>query len=75
MREHLRLGGTISWIVAWLLAVAAPVTSLLWPGDAMWWVAMALLLPVIALAALRAERKGFDQVDGLGHDGPWGPPH
>jgi hypothetical protein len=30
MREHLRIGSRLSWVVAWLLPVAAPAAYLLW---------------------------------------------
>jgi hypothetical protein len=32
MRGQLRIGDRLSWVVAWLLALAAPTVHLLWPG-------------------------------------------
>lgn len=75
MREQLRVGSRLSWVVAWLLAVAAPLVYLLWPGDVLWWVGLLLLMPLVGLAAWRQDTKGFaDPGYGAGDGGPWAPP-
>jgi membrane protein DedA with SNARE-associated domain len=76
MQDQLHIGSGLSWAVAWLLVAAAIGGSMQWPGAAMWWISLVLVLPLICLAAWRQDRKGatdgtYDVVDG----GPWtGPP-
>ena len=75
MREHLRIGGGLSWAGAWALALAAPALYLLWPGTVTWWLGLALLLPLVGLITRRAERRGTPDAGlGVGDDGPWAPP-
>jgi hypothetical protein len=75
MRGQLRIGSRLSWVAAWLLALAGPAVHLLWPGDLTWWVALALVMPLVGLAAWRADAKGFaDASYGTGDGGPWAPP-
>jgi hypothetical protein len=74
MRKQFRVGSHLSWIVAWLLALIAPVMYLLWPSTTTWWVALVLLVPIVALAAWREAQKGYGSHHGPGDGGPWGPP-
>ncbi len=76
MREQLRVGSVLCWTVAWLLAVAAPVLYLVAPGDVTWWLAPALALPLLVLAAWRHEARGLgdDGHPGGMRDGPILPP-
>jgi hypothetical protein len=74
MREQVRIGGPLSWIVAWLLALIAPAIYLLSSSTATWWIATLLLVPIVGLAAWRADQKGYDSYHGPGDGGPWGPP-
>jgi len=75
MRDQLRIGSGLCWAVAWLLTVAAVLGSLLWPSAAMWWISIALLIPLIGLAAWREDQKGAtDPTYGVADGGPWGPP-
>jgi hypothetical protein len=75
MREQLRIGSRLSWIVAWLLAMAGPATYVLWSSTVTWWVATLMLVPIVGLAAWRADQKGsVDSYYGPGDGGPWGPP-
>ena len=71
MREQLRIGSGLSWMVAWLLAFAGPTMYLVWPSTLMWWVAMALLLPIVGLASWREYEKGYANHDDAP---PWSPP-
>jgi hypothetical protein len=75
MREQLRLGSRLNWLVVWVLAAAAPAVYILWPSDAMWWLAPVLVVPLIGLAEWRREQRGF-AIESYGIDGsaPWGPP-
>jgi hypothetical protein len=68
------IGGRLSWVLAWLLALAAPAVYLLWPESAMWWLGLVLLMPLIGLAAWRQETKGFTDEQHVGDGGPWSPP-
>ncbi len=75
MRDQLRIGSGLCWTAAWLLVLAAIVGSLLWPSALMWWISVALLLPLVGLAAWRDDQKGpADQTYGVADGGPWGPP-
>jgi hypothetical protein len=75
MRDELRIGSRSSWVVAWLLAIVAPLVYLLWPGDVLWWVGLLLVMPLVVLAAWRQDKKGFaDDGYGVGDGGPWAPP-
>jgi hypothetical protein len=74
MREQLRIGSVLCWTAAWLLAVAAPVLFLLEPTGATWW-AWLLVLPVVALALWREDRKQMHSDVPPGLDGgPFSPP-
>jgi len=74
MRDQLRIGGPLSWIVAWLLALAGPVIFLLEPSSSTWW-AWLLVAPLVALAIWREERKGMGGDGPTPLDaGPYGPP-
>jgi hypothetical protein len=68
------VGSRSSWIVAWLLAIAAPAVYLLWPGDFTWVAAVLLPMPLVGLALWRQDKKGFSDEFSGGADGPWGPP-
>jgi hypothetical protein len=74
MRKQFRVGSRLSWIVAWLLALIAPAMYLLWSSTATWWIATLLVVPIVGLAAWRADQKGYDSNYGPGDGGPWGPP-
>ena len=75
MRAELRIGSAPSWVVAWLLALAAPVVYLAWPGDWTWWLAPCLALPLVGLAAWREGHKGRRDDHVGGADGSaWAPP-
>jgi len=75
MRDQLRIGSRLCWVVAWLLAVVAPAVHLLWPDDLTWWIGLGLVMPLVCLAAWREEQKGYgDGYQGAGDGGPWGPP-
>lgn len=75
MRDQLRIGSGLCWTGAWLLAVAAIAGALLWPSALMWWIGVALLMPVAGLAAWRQDQKGgTDEHYGGADSGPWGPP-
>ncbi len=71
MREQLRVGSRLSWIVAWLLALVGPLAYLLRPGDVTWWAGLLLLAPLVGLAV---RRPGGDGSSGPGDAGPWVPP-
>jgi hypothetical protein len=74
MRQQLRVGSRLSWVIAWMLAVAAPVIYLLWPDGLTWWLGMLLPAPLIVLALWRQEKKDFaDDEPGVGDVGPWPP--
>jgi len=73
MRRHLHIGSRLAWIVAWTLALAAPVVYLAWPNDLTWWVAPLLIVPLMALIVWRAEAHDAS-ADIAGGDGPWAPP-
>jgi hypothetical protein len=68
----MRIGSRASWVVAWVCAVAGPVVFLVWDSDASWWVGLALLLPLIGMAAWRADQKGYDS--DFADAGPFSPP-
>jgi hypothetical protein len=68
MRDHLRIGSRLSWVVAWGMAAAAPALYLLWPGDVTWWLAPLLIVPLVGLAEWRREQKG-QQGDHAGSGG------
>ena len=76
MRDHLRIGSRLSWVVAWVMAGAAPVLYLLWPGDLTWWIAPLLVLPLVGLTEWRRERKGQepDHAGGGADASAWAPP-
>jgi hypothetical protein len=74
MRKQFRVGSRLSWIVAWLLALIAPAMYLLWSSTATGWIATLLLVPIVGLAAWRADQKGYDSYYGPGDGGLWGPP-
>lgn len=75
MRAQLRIGSRLSWVVAWLLALAAPALYFLWPGDVMWWAGLLLPTPLVGLAIWRQEQEGFgDEYYGSGDGGAWAPP-
>jgi hypothetical protein len=75
MREDLWIGGRPSWLFAWSAAVAGALGHLLRPDTVTWWLGMALAVPVIALAAWRADRRGDqDGVAAVGDSLPFGPP-
>ena len=76
MRSQLRIGGALSWIVAWLLVLTAVLLALAFDAaDWTWWVAMLLLVPLIGLVAWRGDEKGgSDPYYSAGDGGPWGPP-
>jgi FtsH-binding integral membrane protein len=75
MRSQLRIGSGLCWATAWLLVLAAFLGSLLWPSALMWWISLALVLPLVGLAAWRQESKGgTDETYGIVDGGPWGPP-
>jgi hypothetical protein len=74
MDQQFRIGSRLSWVVACLLAVAAPAMHLLWPGTVTWWAAMVFLVPIVLLIAWRQEEKGYEGPFGTGDGGPWGPP-
>jgi hypothetical protein len=75
MRGHLRIGSRLSWVVAWVTAVAAPALYLLWPGDVTWWIAPLLIVPLVSLAEWRREQKGQagDYGGGGGDATGWAP--
>jgi len=76
MRDQLRIGSRLCWIVAWLLALAA--LGIAFAFDAAnwtWWIGSVLLLPLGALTALRGEEKGgTDPYSSPGDGGMFGPP-
>jgi hypothetical protein len=75
MRDQLRIGSGLCWAVVWLLVLAAVLGSLLWPSTLMWWISIALLIPLVGLAAWRADQKGATAPTyGVADGGPWGPP-
>ena len=77
MRGQLRIGSRLSWIVAWLLVLTGVALALAFDAaDWTWWVAMALLLPLVGLTAWREDEKGggSDPYYHAGDGGPWGPP-
>jgi hypothetical protein len=75
MRRHLRPGSRTSWIVAWMLAAAAPVVYLARPADGTWWIGLLLVVPLVGLTAWRQDRQGSPDQDVAAADGgPWGPP-
>jgi hypothetical protein len=74
MPRRSRIGGPLSWLLAWLLALAAPAVYLLWPRSTSWWLGLVLLMPLIGLAAWRQETKGFADEQQIGDSGPWTPP-
>jgi hypothetical protein len=74
MRNQLHIGSRLSWVVACLLAVAAPAMYLVWPSSVTWWVGMVLLVPIIVLIAWRQDDKGYEGPFGSADGGPWGPP-
>ena len=75
MREQLRIGSPLSWVVAWLLVVAALAMSLFWPSALTFCVAMVFMAPIVGLTAWRAEQKGYsDPYSGTGDGFPLGPP-
>jgi len=74
VRRQLRVGSFLCWLLAWLLALGGALAYLLRPGDWMWLIGGALVLPVFVLAVWREERRGGGQGHTAGHDGPWAPP-
>ena len=76
MRSQLKIGSLLSWIVAWLLVVAAIAMTLLFgPTLWTWWVGLALMLPLVGLVAWRQDRTSSGhEYHGQGDAGPWGPP-
>ncbi len=77
MREQLRIGSTLSWVIAWALAIAAPLVYLLAPSGIVWWVLMpALVMPLVGLAEWRREHRGLADGGSVApaDPGPLGPP-
>lgn len=77
MRDQLRIGSRLSWVVAWLLVLTGAALALAFDAaDWTWWVAMLLLVPLIGLTAWREDAKGggSDPYYNAGDGGPWGPP-
>jgi hypothetical protein len=75
MREQFRIGSRLSWVVAWLLVVAALAISLFWPSTLTFAIAMVFVAPIVGLTAWRAEQKGYsDPYSDTGDGFPWGPP-
>lgn len=75
MRDQLRIGSGLSWVVAWVLAVLGPAWYLLDSSTMTWWLGVAMVLPLIGLAAWRSDRKGFDGTANTGDPGgPWAAP-
>jgi hypothetical protein len=74
MRAQRRIGSTLSWGLAWVIAIAAPVLFLLEPSGATWF-AWLLTLPLVGLALWREHRKGTYSDPSPGIDGgPYSPP-
>ena len=76
MRGQLRIGSALSWVGAWLLALAPTPVYLAWPSDLVWWLTPVLALPLIVLIAWRQVKHGGSSDDGRAGptDGPWLPP-
>ena len=75
MRDQLRVGSPLCWVVAWLITLAGPAMYLLWPGALTWWVGPLFAIPVVFLAGWRREGAGLaGGHHGGGGDGAWGPP-
>lgn len=75
LRRQLRVGSGASWTGAWILALVGSAAYLLAPDAATWWSGLLLVLPLVLLAAWRAEQKGhMDTGSGVGDAGPWTPP-
>jgi hypothetical protein len=70
MRDQLRIGSPLCWVVAWVLAVAAPVVYLVGLD---WWVVV-LALPVFGLALWRDDRRDTRNDSTPLGEGPYSPP-
>ena len=70
MRDQLRIGSPLSWIVAWVLAVAAPVSYL--AGAGLWVILLAV--PLFSLALWREERDEMHADASPLGEGPYSPP-
>jgi hypothetical protein len=71
MRKQLRLGSSLSWIVVWVLALAAPTIYLLWPSDVTWYSSV-LVFPLLLLVGWSADNKTNDPPAGGGGGGDGG---
>jgi hypothetical protein len=68
----------VQWIAAWLVAPLGGLAYVLWPNDQTWNYGMFTAIPLVALSAVSAARRGGAETQepwyGGPTDGPWGPP-